>query len=90
MTDDIYLEMTYHHGRAIAGYLYLPRQEGDKVARSREVSPSLVVDYAADGRAIGIEIISPSLVSVDDLNRLLAELHHETLSDKELAPLLAS
>lgn len=89
MTREIYLEMTYRHGKALAGYLYLPRIEGDRVQRSRKAAPGLVVDYAPDDRPIGVEITAPSAVSIEAINNLLAELHQETLDKEELAPLLA-
>jgi hypothetical protein len=89
MTREIYLEMTYRHGKPLAGYLYLPRQEGDKVARSRKAALGLVVDYARDGRPIGVEITSPSAISLKTVNELLTTLHVQTLGAEELAPLLA-
>jgi hypothetical protein len=90
MTREIYLEMTYRHGKVLAGYLYLPRQEGDRVARSRKAAPGLVVDYAADGRAIGVEITSPTSASLQTINDLLAKLNLHALEKDELAPLLVS
>lgn len=88
MTRDTYLEITYRHGKALAGYLYLAESGDEKVARSRKVPPGLVVDYGADGKPIGIEITSPSTVSAQAINELLAELHQKTLEKEELAPLL--
>jgi len=89
MSEQVYLEMTYRHGKPFAGYLWLPRRQGDTAARSRKAAAGLVVDYAADGRPIGIEIVSPSHVSPGDIKALLAELHCECVSEKELAPLFA-
>ena len=89
MTREVYLEITYRHGEPVAGYLYLPRREGDRAVRSRKTDHGLVVDFAEDGRPIGIEITSPSAVSPAAVNSLLAELHQETLTQEELAPLLA-
>ena len=89
MSEGVYLELTYRHGKMFAGYLHLPRRDGDRAVRSRKVGPGLVVDYADDGRAIGIEIVSPSTVSVDEINTLLAELDQQALGADELAPLLA-
>lgn len=89
MNEEVYLELTYRHGKPFAGYLHLPRKEGDRVVRSRKAAAELVVDYAADGRAIGIEIISPSAISPDDINKLLAELDQQAMGADELAPLLA-
>jgi uncharacterized protein YuzE len=88
MSEEVYLEMAYRHGKCMAGYLYLPRRQGDSAARSQEAAPGLVVDYAADGRPIGIEITSPSAVSPEAVNALLVQLHQEALAREELAPLL--
>ena len=89
MSEEVYLELTYRHGKPFAGYLHLPRREGDRAVRSRKAGPALVVDYADDGRAIGVEIVSPEIVSADEINRLLAELDQQALGADELAPLLA-
>ncbi len=55
-----FLEVTYRKGRPIAAYYYLPRQDGDRSTRTERVDGGLIVDYTADGRAIGIEITSAS------------------------------
>ena len=89
MTRDTYLEITYRHGKPLAGYLHLPRQPGDKVARSHKSSAGLVVDYTEDDRAIGIEITALEAVSVESINALLTDLHQQNLGREELAPLLA-
>lgn len=79
------LKFAIRKGKIIAGYLYLPRQEGDRVSHSRKAEGGLVVDYTEDGRAIGIEITSPSLLSIEVLNKLLIELGQSPLSGKVLA-----
>jgi hypothetical protein len=89
MTEPVYLELTYRDGKPFAGYLWLPRRPGDAAARSRKAAAGLVVDYAEDGRPIGIEIVSPSHVSPSDMKALLAELHCDWVSEKVLAPLFA-
>ena len=89
MSEQVYLELTYRHGKPFAGYLHLPRRQGDRAARSRKAGAALVVDYADDGRPIGVEIVSPSTVSADEINRLLAELNQQALTAAELAPLQA-
>ena len=81
--------MTYRRGKALAGYLYLPRKNRDSVHHSKETAQSLVVDYAEDGRPIGIEIVDPAGASFERINELLAELHQRALAKEELAPLLA-
>jgi hypothetical protein len=85
-----YLEVTYRHGRPLAAYYYLPRQSGQKSARTRRVEPGFVIDYASDGQAIGIEITAPSLLSLSALNTLLEELGQTPATEADLAPLLAA
>ena len=88
MSNESYLEVTYRRGKVVAGYLHLPRREGDSVVRSRKVGPGIVVDYAQDGRPIGVEITSFSAVSLQQTWDILASLHIETIAKEDLAPLL--
>ncbi len=85
-----YLEVTFRRGRPIAAYYYLPREAGQKSVRTRRVEPGLVIDFAADERAIGIEITAPSKVSLAALNAVLRELGHPQATQADLAPVLAA
>jgi uncharacterized protein YuzE len=85
-----YLEVTFRHGRPMAAYYYLPREIGQKSARTRRVEPGLVIDFTADGQAIGIEITAPGRVSAAALNAVLKELGHAPASQADLAPVLAA
>jgi uncharacterized protein YuzE len=85
-----YLEVTFRHGRPIAAYYYLPRGASQKSVRTRRVEPGLVIDFAADGQAIGIEITTPAKVSLAALNDVLRELGHPLASQADLAPVLAA
>jgi uncharacterized protein YuzE len=87
---DRYLEVTFRNGRAIAAYYYLPRGTDQKSVRTRRVEPGLIIDFAADGQAIGIEITSPNMVSLAGLNAVLQELGHAPASEADLAPVLAA
>ena len=84
------LTMSYHGGKFEAAYLYFPRRPGDKSVRTERPADGLVVDYAADGRAIGIEILSKSKTCLESLNRVLKSMHHEPLGEEDLRPLLAA
>ena len=84
-----YLEVTYRNGRALAAYLYLPRQEGDKSVRVAKYGEYLV-DWTEDGRPMGIEIPSPSQATLEGLNAVIAELHLAPLNADEISPLLAA
>lgn len=82
-----YLEVTFRHGKPLAAYFYLPRQTGDTAARTVPFEPGLLIDYAADGRPIGIEIVSPSLITLDSINRALSAVHLPPAVAEDLAPL---
>lgn len=84
---EMYLEVTYHRGRAFAAYLYLPRRLGDKVAGSRQLEDGLVLDLSPSGTPMGIEITSPELASVALINRVLKEWGFPAMTQAELAPL---
>lgn len=85
-----YLEVTFRHGRPLAAYLYLPRRRGDRSVSTRRVPPGLVIDLAADGRPIGIEITAPKRVTARGLNRVLRELGVAPISPGDLAPIRAA
>jgi len=71
---EAYLEVTFRRGRPLAAYYYLPRRPGQKSYRTRRVEPGLVIDFARDGKPIGIEITAPSKLSLAALNGVLREL----------------
>lgn len=85
-----YLEVTYRKGRPLAAYYYLPRQDGDRSARTVREDGGLLVDYSPDGRPIGIEITSPSQLNLAQLNRLLERLGQQPAAREDLAPLAAA
>ncbi len=88
--NEPYLEITFRHGRPLAAYLYLPREGNEKSARTEQAAPGLLIDFAAGGRPIGLEITAPGKVSAATINLVLANLGVSTLSDADLAPLRAA
>jgi uncharacterized protein YuzE len=90
MTRQRYLEVTFRNGKPLAAYLYLPRQPGDASARTVPQGEGLLIDFAADGRAIGIEITAPTGVSLESLNRVLATVNQDPVTIEELRPLAAA
>jgi hypothetical protein len=50
----------------------------------------LVVDYARDGKPIGVEITAPTAVTLDRLNHLLADLAETPLNEHDYLPLRAA
>ena len=85
-----YLEVTFRHGRPLAAYYYLPRRTGDRAARTKRGPSGLVVDYARDGRAIGIEITAPDILSLAAMNRVLRSVGCPPVKRAELLPVLAA
>ena len=88
--SDRYLEVSYRNGKAFAAYLFLPRRPDDRSARTERFSEILVIDYADDGRAIGIESVHPQAVKVEEINRALAHVDQSRLREEDFAPLRAA
>jgi hypothetical protein len=87
---ETYLEVTYRHGKPLAGYPYLPRRPQDRSARVEHVAHGLAVDYRRDCQPIGIEITAPGKVSLAAVNRVLRDLGLPAAKRVDLAPLLAA
>ena len=85
-----YLEVTFRNGQPIAAYYYLPRSADQKSIRTERVEPGMVIDFAMDGQAIGIEITAPELLSLHDLNAVLQQLGKAPATEADLAPVLAA
>ncbi|HSS49902.1 MAG TPA: DUF2283 domain-containing protein [Thermoanaerobaculia bacterium] len=87
---ELYLEVTFRHGRPMAAYLYLPRRADEKSASTKRVEPGMVIDFSPRGNPIGIEITAPGLISLVDINGLLESLELPPIAKADLAPLLAA
>lgn len=85
-----YLEVTYRHGRPLAAYFYLPRTRARKSVRTRRVEPGLIIDFAANGQALGIEITAPEQLTLAALNRVLRDLGAAPVRKADISPLLAA
>lgn len=85
-----YLEISYRHGKPFAAYLALPRLPDDRCVRSEPFGETIVIDYAGDGRAIGLEIIHPQLITEADVNAALARVNQPPLPAEDFAPLRAA
>jgi hypothetical protein len=85
-----YLEVTYRRGRPLAAYYYLPRRTGDRVHRTTRGPSGLLIDSTRTGRAIGIEITAPSVLSLSAMNRVLRDLGCKPVNRTELSPLLVA
>jgi hypothetical protein len=85
-----YLEVTFRKGKALAAYLYLPRATGVKSARTVDAGNGLLIDYAATGEPIGLEITAPEAVSIAQINAVLQQLGVAQLGPEEWAPVRAA
>jgi uncharacterized protein YuzE len=81
------IEVTFVGDRPLAAYVTLRPALPGGVHRSEEICDGIVVDYAADGRALGVEIYLPGAVTRDRLNAVLADLGAAALSEDEFSPL---
>ena len=85
-----FLKVTYQDGQPEIAYLSLPRQPGEKSAESERVEPEMVLDFNADGKLIGIEILDPHEVTLEAINDILQKHGFSPLSEKALAPIVAA
>jgi uncharacterized protein YuzE len=90
MMIPVSLQITYRKGQPFAAYIHLNRKPGEKSARTETISDDLLVDYSSDGRALGIEIITPAAISLDDLYAVFDKLGLGRPSEADLAPLRAA
>ena len=85
------LQITYRKGLPFAAYLYLSRVTGERSVRTEPTADGLlIVDFAADGRPIGIEITAPGAVTLDRINSLLQNLAQAPLPEAEFGPMRAA
>jgi uncharacterized protein YuzE len=84
------LQVTYRKGKPFAAYIYLTHAPGTKSARTEQIGPELLIDYAADGSPLGIEIVSPGHVSEDEIVTIFDRLGLDRPSAAELGPLRAA
>jgi hypothetical protein len=85
-----YLQVTYRGGRPIAAYYYLPRTGARTSVRVEERCQGMLVDFAAEGDPLGIEITTPSITTLDGFNEVLQSLGFAPATPQELAPLRAA
>ena len=84
------LQITYRKGKPFAAYIYLSRQKGQKSVRTEAISEDLLIDYDLSETPLGIEIVSPGMVSMDEIQAVFDRLGLGRPSLMELAPLEAA
>jgi len=85
----ICMQVTYREGKPVGAYLFLDRRPGDKSART-ERHASWVVDFSADGRAIGVEFLNVAEIELSRLNSVLVANGQREVSGVDLAPMKAA
>jgi uncharacterized protein YuzE len=81
------VQVTYRHGKPLAAYIYLSGRKGRKSVRTEEFRPNLFIDYAKDGKPLGIEVLSLQPAS-DDLYAVFDHLGLNRPDPRELQPIL--
>lgn len=84
------IQVTYRRGQPFAAYIHLGRKPGQKSVRSEEVGPELVADYGADGRVLGVEVISPGATTVEEIFEAFDKLGLVRPTVDDLGPLVAA
>ena len=87
----IRLRVTYRDdGSPFAAYLHLPSKPNEKRAKCRRVEPGMILDINKEGKLIGVELTSPLLVTLDDINNVLDQYGMDPIKESTLKPLLAA
>ncbi len=83
------IQITFRKGKPLAAYL---RFDGARasVKRTKKITASLLVDFDARGRPLGLEILAFDARTIGRINKVLVSLGHPALAAGELAPLRAA
>lgn len=81
------IEVTYRRGRAIAAYVSFGSGRSAKCHATREAAPGLIVDFSRDGKAIGLELVSPRTSTLPAVNKVLRSVGLPPLRRTDFAPL---
>ncbi len=84
------LQITYRKGKPFAAYIYLSHRRGQKSVRTEAITEDLLIDYAQDGTPLGIEIVSPEIVSIDEIQSVFDRLGLSRPEPVELEPIKAA
>jgi uncharacterized protein YuzE len=84
------IQVTYRKGRPLAAYIALGRAPGQKVTRTEPVTDDLLVDFDAHGDPLGIEVVTPEVVDVEQILGVFDRLGLPRPELAELAPLPAA
>jgi len=86
----VLLSVTYRVGRPWVAYVSLESRGPRRAVITKQVSPDLVVDFGPDGAPLGIEIITPAAVELEEILVIFDLLGLERPAESELAPIKAA
>ena len=84
----ISLEVTYWQGQPLVAYYYLASTAPRLCARTMLVDDTMLVDFDAEGRVLGVELLEPLRLPRGALDRLLVSLGLPRTGPSDLLPLL--
>ena len=84
------LQITYRKGKPFAAYIYLSHRRGQNSVRTEAITEDLLIDYAQDGTPLGIEIVSPEIVSIEEIQSVFDRLGLSRPEPVELEPIKAA
>jgi uncharacterized protein YuzE len=87
---DIYLEITFRKGKALAAYLYLSKKADAQSLITKKIKEGIIIDFNKDNKVIGLEITAPNKITINEINKILNKYHAQTISEQEFAPLKAA
>lgn len=88
--EPISIQVTYRRGKPFAAYIHLGGKPGEKSVRSEEVGPELIADYGADGRVLGVEVVSPGATTAGEILAVFDKLGLVRPTADDLGPLVAA
>ena len=90
MSNPFSVQVTYRKGLPFAAYIYFQRKPGQRSVRTERVSSDVLIDYSADGTPLGIEVVSPGHVTLEEINQAFDRIGLQRPEPRDLEPLKAA
>lgn len=84
------IQVTYRKGRPFAAYIYLRHRPGGKAVRTEEIGNDLLVDFGHEDEPMGIEVVNPEAVRIEEILSVFDSLGLVRPDPIELGPLQAA
>ena len=81
------VEITYRRGRPVAAYISWASSATAKCHATKEAAPGMIVDFARNGRPIGLELAVPRAATLAGVNRVLRSVGAPPLRPSDFSPL---